>query len=75
MLGFQGRPNPPLPRATLNAGYFYPEAKCLGCKTHHTVRRTFSRRPLSGGDDKAFGGLADAGLANLIRNKRPFTDE
>jgi hypothetical protein len=30
---------------TLNAGYLYLEARCLGCATHHTVALDTVRRP------------------------------
>jgi hypothetical protein len=46
MLGFQGpaRPSPTLGDA-LNAGYRYPEVKCLGCNTSQTVALDIVRRP------------------------------
>jgi hypothetical protein len=40
MLGFRGpaQPSPTIGDA-LNAGYSYLEVRCLGCDTHHIVRR------------------------------------
>jgi hypothetical protein len=46
MLGFRG-PAPPSPANgdALNAGYAYPEVKCLGCNIHQTVALDIVRRP------------------------------
>jgi hypothetical protein len=46
MLGFQGpaQPSPALGDA-INAGFGYPEVKCLGCNTHQTVALDIVRRP------------------------------
>jgi hypothetical protein len=45
VLAFQGpaQPSPTLGDA-LNAGYLYPEVKCLGCNTHQTVALDVVRR-------------------------------
>jgi hypothetical protein len=46
MLGYRGpaQPSPTLGDA-LNAGYLYPEVRCLGCDTHQTVALDIVRRP------------------------------
>jgi hypothetical protein len=46
MLGFRG-PAPPSPTLgdALNAGYGFPEVRCLGCETHQAVALDIIRRP------------------------------